>query len=58
VAELKDKLREYVAKKRSEGELHSGRWIVGFGWDQDLMHHNGYPSRWDLDDVLLVLFNL
>lgn len=52
MGELKDKLRAYVDAKRNAGELQPGRWVVGFGWDQDLMGHNGYPSRQDLDEVV------
>lgn len=30
----------------------SGAWIIGFGWEQDIMTTNGqYPSKWELDDI-------
>jgi len=48
MTEFKEKLREYAANMQHEP---TSKWIVGFGWDQDLMCH-GYPSRWDLDEVV------
>jgi predicted amidohydrolase YtcJ len=26
-------------------------WIIGRGWDQDLLSENRYPTKWDLDKV-------
>lgn len=77
--EFKERLRQYVAQKREQGELQPGRygkkkkmnlrchpsihlttvsfrWIVGHGWEQDLMRLGGYPSRWDIDEVTCLLF--
>ena len=43
IDELKRRLKEHAEKTKSE-------WIVGYGWDQELLKR--YPTRWDLDEVV------
>ncbi|WP_457550518.1 amidohydrolase, partial [Archaeoglobus sp.] len=43
IDELKRRLKEHAEKTESE-------WIVGYGWDQELLKR--YPTRWDLDEVV------
>ena len=37
-------------KKKAE-MTEKGKWILGRGWDQDLLKEKRYPTRWDLDEV-------
>ncbi len=39
-----------LIKKRIE-EVGSGKWILGYGWDQEKFNEKQYPLRYDLDDV-------
>ena len=45
IRELKEKLRDYASKSRSQ-------WIIGRGWDQELFEEKKWPTRWDLDEVV------
>jgi len=45
VSELVSRLRE-----RAES-TPAGRWIVGYGWDQERFVERRYPTRWDLDEA-------
>ena len=46
IRELKEKLREYANVMRTQ-------WIVGHGWDQELFEEKRWPTRFDLDEVVL-----
>ncbi len=43
IDELKRRLKKHAEKTESG-------WIVGYGWDQELLKR--YPTRWDLDEVV------
>jgi len=45
IGELKTRLGNYAAKCLS-------RWILGRGWDQEMLEEKRYPTRWDLDEVV------
>jgi predicted amidohydrolase YtcJ len=45
IGEVKTRLRSYAAKC-------SVNWILGRGWDQELLKEKRYPTRWDLDDAV------
>ena len=45
IREVIKRLRE-VARKTPRG-----RWIVGFGWDQERFEERRFPTRWDLDEA-------
>ncbi|MCX8183150.1 MAG: amidohydrolase [Crenarchaeota archaeon] len=45
IAELKNKLGNYVERSRA-------RWILGRGWDQEMLEEKRYPTRWDLDEAV------
>ncbi|MFX1514280.1 MAG: amidohydrolase [Promethearchaeota archaeon] len=46
IAELQAKLEEFIAQFEDTEE-----WIMGWGWDQDYMEDNRYPTRYDLDQI-------
>lgn len=43
IEEIKNKLREYVAKNPEKN------WILGGRWDHERFSEKRYPTRWDLD---------
>jgi len=45
IAEIKEKLREYASKTRF-------KWILGHGWDHELLEEKRWPTRRDLDEVV------
>ncbi len=45
IAELKKRLQEYSQTSKSD-------WIVGYGWNQDMMVDGRYPCKDDIDEVI------
>ncbi|MEM2930161.1 MAG: amidohydrolase family protein, partial [Thermoproteota archaeon] len=45
IGRLKTRLRNYAAKCL-------GHWILGLGWDQEMLEEKRYPTRWDLDEAV------
>jgi len=45
ISELQDKIR--VAAR----DVKRGDWIIGRGWDQELLAEKRYPTRWDIDEA-------
>ena len=45
ISELQDKIR--VAAR----DAKRGDWIIGRGWDQELLVEKRYPTRWDIDEA-------
>ena len=43
IKEMQEKLKSCAQK------TPKGRWILGRGWDQDILIEKRYPTRWDLD---------
>lgn len=43
IKEMQKKLERRIQKTAK------GRWILGRGWDQDILTEKRYPTRWDLD---------
>ncbi|MEM2708021.1 MAG: amidohydrolase [Candidatus Methanomethylicia archaeon] len=39
-----------LVRKRIE-EIGSGKWVFGYGWDQEKFSEKRYPLRYDLDEV-------
>ncbi|MEM2579476.1 MAG: amidohydrolase [Desulfurococcaceae archaeon] len=46
IAELKEKLRKHAERTETT-------WILGHGWDQELFEEKRWPTRWDLDEVVI-----
>ncbi|MEM2089454.1 MAG: amidohydrolase family protein [Thermoproteota archaeon] len=45
IGELKTRLRSYA-------ENHRENWIIGRGWDQEMLEEKRYPTRWDVDEAV------
>ncbi|MBO3809205.1 MAG: amidohydrolase [Candidatus Brockarchaeota archaeon] len=45
MGELKAGLRNYAAKR-------AAHWILGRGWDQEMLGEKRYPTRWDIDEAV------
>ncbi len=45
IEDIKEKIREF-SKKRSFD------WILGYGWDHEMLREKRFPTRWDLDEVV------
>ncbi len=45
IGELEARLRSYAAN-------HRENWIIGRGWDQEMLEEKRYPTRWDVDDAV------
>lgn len=45
IEEIKQKVRDKVKQTPKD------KWILGRGWDQDKLHEQRYPTRYDLDEV-------
>jgi len=45
ISELKEKLRMY-------SETTKFKWVIGRGWDQEMLLEKRYPTRLDLDEVV------
>jgi hypothetical protein len=37
--------------ERKVEETPEGEWIIGYGWDENLLEERRPPNRWDLDPV-------
>ena len=46
IAELQQRLRDYAASHKD------ARWIIGFGWNQELWPDRRFPTAADLDAVV------
>jgi predicted amidohydrolase YtcJ len=46
LAELQQRLRDYSASHQSE------KWLIGFGWNQELWPENKFPTAADLDAIV------
>lgn len=45
ISELQDRIRA-AARDAKKGD-----WIIGRGWDQELLKEKRYPTRWDVDEA-------
>ncbi|MEM4610627.1 MAG: amidohydrolase [Thermoproteota archaeon] len=45
IGEIKTRLRSYA-------ENHRENWIIGRGWDQEMLEEKRYPTRWDVDEAV------
>lgn len=45
IGELKTRLRNYAAKR-------AAHWILGRGWDQEMLGEKRYPTMWDIDEAV------
>lgn len=45
ISELQDRVRA-AARNAKKGD-----WIIGRGWDQELLREKRYPTRWDIDEA-------
>jgi predicted amidohydrolase YtcJ len=45
IRELKTRLRNYAEKCVAH-------WILGRGWDQEMLEEKRYPTRWDVDEAV------
>lgn len=44
IQEIQEKIKKWVRG------VQKGKWIQGYGWDQEHLKDKRYPTRWDLDD--------
>lgn len=47
IAELRQRVADFVAERR----IQPGRWVVGRGWDQNLLAEGRLPCKEDLDGI-------
>jgi len=45
IEELKKKVEDYAKRVQTS-------WVLGHGWDQELLEEKRWPTRWDLDEIV------